>query len=241
MTEDDQLEALQVACDRDLGDSTLWYQPDGYPDSLALCIIDAIYSTGAHYSSVVNVVGRYREHRTNQGWNPDADGATELLAHIDELGGVDRWAGEIGNRRPTSTAKDAPLKAEAIRQVAEGLLAINLRTAGDLRTAADGDALDAAKRVWTSVPGQRSGITWEYGLMLAGVPGVKADRMVVRYVARAIGKPVADVSPVEAGHLVKRLATRNGWDAIRTDHAIWRFESGRPVNDDGEPTNPGSD
>jgi hypothetical protein len=40
---------------------------------LALCIIDSIYSTGARYSSVVNVVGRYREYRTAQGGNPDTD------------------------------------------------------------------------------------------------------------------------------------------------------------------------
>ena len=31
--------------------------------------------------------------------------------------------------------------------------------------------------------GQRSGITWEYALMLAQIPGVNADCMVVRYVA----------------------------------------------------------
>jgi hypothetical protein len=40
---------------------------------LALCIIDSIYSTGARYSSVVHVVGRYREYRTAQGGNPDTD------------------------------------------------------------------------------------------------------------------------------------------------------------------------
>lgn len=234
VTEDDQIEALMVACDRDLGDPTLWYQPDGYRDSLALCIIDAIYSTGAHYSSVVNIVNRYRVHRSSQGANADVDGAVELLAHIDELGGADQWASQIGNRRPTSTSKGAPLKAEAIRQVAEGLVKIGIRTAADLR-AADDPALGDAKRVWISVPGQRSGVTWEYALMLAGVPGVKADRMIVRYVAKAIGVPVAGLSPTKAAHLVKVLAAGNGWDVIHTDHAIWRFESGRPVNIDGMP------
>lgn len=227
LTEDNQLEALQAACDRDLGDPGLWHKPDGYRDSLALCIIDAIYSTGAHYSSVVNVVDRYREHRASQGANAHADGVLELLAHIDAFGGADGWASHIGNRRPTSTAQGAPLKSDAIRQVAEGLLKIGIHRTADLRTA-DADALRDTKRVWTSVPGQRSGITWEYALMLAGVPGVKADRMVVRYVARAISKPIAELSPAEAAYLVGRLATSNGWDVIQTDHAIWRFESGRP-------------
>jgi hypothetical protein len=53
----DDLAALIKACAADLGDPNLWFTPDGYPDSLALCIIDSIYSTGARYSSVVNVVG----------------------------------------------------------------------------------------------------------------------------------------------------------------------------------------
>ncbi len=62
----DDLAALIKACDIDLGEPNLWFTPDGYPDSLVLCIVDSIYSTGARYSSVVNVVERYREYRTNQ-------------------------------------------------------------------------------------------------------------------------------------------------------------------------------
>jgi hypothetical protein len=81
-----------------LGDANLWFTPDGYPDSLALCIVDSIYSTGARYSSVVNVVGRYREYRTNQGGDPDNDSTDELAATITELGGPDPW-GSADNPR----------------------------------------------------------------------------------------------------------------------------------------------
>src|SRR4051794_40015810 len=237
--ENDQLEALRTACNRDLGDPDLWFQPNGYRGSLALCIIDSIYSTGAHYSSVVNVVRRYRDYRADQGGDANADGTSELLATIDELGGADHWASRIGNRRPTSTAKGAPLKAEAIREVAEALSNLSIRSADELRSAAaDVTSLRSAKKAWTATPGQRSGLTWEYALMLAGVPGVKADRMVTRYVARALGRGVEEVSQAEATDLVRRLAQVNGWDVIQTDHAIWRFESGRPVNIDGDPLDP---
>src|SRR5688572_21119577 len=109
--EKDRLEALKAACNRDLGDPNLWFQPDGYRGSLALCIIDSIYSTGAHYSSTVNVVRRYRDYRVEQGGDGNADGTPELLTTIAELGSADQWASRIGNRRPTSTAKGAPLKA----------------------------------------------------------------------------------------------------------------------------------
>src|SRR5699024_12178931 len=39
----------------------------GYPTSLALCILDAIYSTGSHPAAVNNVVDRYRsEEHTSE-------------------------------------------------------------------------------------------------------------------------------------------------------------------------------
>lgn len=234
----DESDPLGEACDRDLGDPDLWYDPDGYPGSLALCIIDSIYSTGAHYSSVVNVVRRYRDDRTSRGGDANNDGAAELLANFDDHGGSDRWASAIGNRRPTSTKPGAPLKAAAIVQIAKKLSELGIPTTGALRAAAADGRLADAKAAWTATPGQSTGITWEYALMLAGVPGVKADRMVVRYVARALGRDPSGVSASEAATLVRELAERRNWGAIRTDHAIWRFESGRPVNREGDPIEP---
>lgn len=124
---------------------------------------------------MVNVVGRYRGDRKEKGGDPDTDGIAELIANIDGFHGPDPWASKIGNRRPTSTAAGAPLKAEAIQQIASKLDTQGIGTAADLRSAAAANSLDRLKASWTSTPGQRSGITWNYALMLAGVPGVKAD------------------------------------------------------------------
>lgn len=236
----DDLAAFIKACDTDLGDPNLWFTPDGYPDSLALCIVDSIYSTGARYSSVVNVVGRYREYRTNQGGNPETDGADDLAATIAELGGPDPWATRIGNRRPTSTAAGAPLKAQTIAALTEVLPAQGVRTTADLRAAAaTADTLKTVERAWRATPGQRSGITWDYALMLAEIPGVKADRMVIKYVTRGIGCRPGSVLPERAAQLVSRVAESKGWSVIHLDHAIWRFESGRPFQDDGDAGNLG--
>jgi hypothetical protein len=68
--------------------------------------------------------------------------------------------------------------------------------------------------------------------MLAQIPGVKADRMVIRYVARAIGAPPEKLSPERAAQLVTRVAEVKGWNVVHLDHAIWRFESGRPFQND---------
>lgn len=233
MSDDPDLAALARACDVDLGDPHLWFTPGGYPNSLALCIIDSIYSTGARYSSVVNIVGRYRRHRTECGGDADTDGVDELAGTIAELGGADSWATRIGNRRPTSTKAGAPLKAAAIAALTVVLSRHGVRTTNDLKIlAARPEALKAVERVWRAVPGQRSGITWTYALMLAQIPGVKADRMVIRYVARAIGVRPEVLSSQRAAALVGLVAEATNWNTIHLDHAIWRFESGRPFQDD---------
>ena len=48
----EQLQALAEACEQFRGATA----PDGYPDGLALCVIDSVQSTGVTYSSVENVV-----------------------------------------------------------------------------------------------------------------------------------------------------------------------------------------
>ena len=63
--------------------------------------------------------------------------------------------------------------------------------------------------------------------MLAQVPRVKADRMVISYVARAIDCPPSRLVPAKAAALVHGVAKAKGGDTIQLDHAIWRFESGR--------------
>ena len=228
-TSDDRLELLAKRCDADLGDPDLWFRPDGYPQSLALCIIDSISSTGAHYNSVKNILRHYIDYRIAQGGDADTDNAGTLLGTFDELGGPQEWAAMTNNRKPTSTAKGAPLKAAASHEAAGRLRQLGIDSTDDLR-AADADELESAKKAWATVPGQRSGITWNYFLMLAGIPGVKADRMVIRYVANAIGTTPEDVSAAEAAMLVKTVAEKSGHNVTHLDHAIWRFESGRPVN-----------
>lgn len=219
------VEKLYEACLRDLGDPQRWFSPRGYPDSLALCVIDSIYSTGAQYATVEKIIARYRGYRATQGSDPDTDGAVELLQNIAELGGPDSWATQIGNRRPTSTTANAPLKSVAVEQVAEALVALGVRTSADLRAVTEeDDRREQAKEAWCAVPGQRSGVTWEYALKLTQIPGARAGRVVAAYVARQIGA----VSAERAAEMVREVAAFAVWDAFALDHAIWRFDSGRP-------------
>ncbi|CQD24759.1 heme peroxidase superfamily protein [Mycobacterium lentiflavum] len=74
-----ELEQLVAVCKQDLGSSADWIAPPGYPNSLALCIIDAVFSINATYGGVANVITQYRRHRAEQNGDADTDGVIELL------------------------------------------------------------------------------------------------------------------------------------------------------------------
>lgn len=125
---DSEVKKLVDYCQANLGDPDLWRTPEGYPDSLALCIIDSLYSTGSHYSSVVNVVNRYKDRHGS------GDGARALLASIDDAGGARGWAESVpGNLKPAHTKPGAVLKAEVIEQAARMMDGLDIDTVFDLQ------------------------------------------------------------------------------------------------------------
>jgi hypothetical protein len=250
---DDELKQLVDACERDLGEPALWVAPDGYPSSLALCVIDSVFSIGVNYSGVVNVVSRYRSHRIAQSGNADADGGLELMDTFEHLGGPDAWGEKIGNKQRTST-RSGILKADAVLQEAHALAKHDVWTVRDLHDARRDLRLPDIKADWSAIRGQRSGISWSYFLMLArvlpeergssdpasavsapnsdsddGAAGVKPDRMIKRYVANATGGTEAGLSDRKAATLVRAAARAKGYGVVALDHAIWRFQSERPL------------
>jgi len=60
--------------------------------------------------------------------------------------------------------------------------------------------------------------------MLAGVPGVKPDRMILRFVGEATRSAP---SPARAAELVTQAAVELGVDPRMLDHRIWQVQSGR--------------
>lgn len=218
----EQLQALVARCEQFRGVEA----PRGYPRSLALCIVDSIQSTGVRYSSVEKVVARYVDYREKQDANAYSDGTAELLDTFKATGGPQDWAQTIGNGHRTSTRAGAPLKAVAIRDVAKVLAAEGIATTADLRD------VDVARRknfeaAWRKVVGQRSGITWRYAGMLAGMPGVKPDRMICRFVRGSLDPRRTRVTPDFAEAIVTAAAEELGMSATALDHAIWRFQRGR--------------
>ncbi|BBX86914.1 hypothetical protein [Mycolicibacterium aubagnense] len=202
--------------------------PEGYPDSLALCIVDSVQSTMVRYPTVENVISNYRAYRRERGGDPNKDSAADLAATFDQLNGHEAWAKRIGNGNRTSTAKGAPLKAYAIENEARAMINVDIITVQDLRTAAkDPDQLARVKQEWLKVPGQGPGVTWHYVQMLAGIPGIKPDRMIMRFVAHALGVPLKTITPSFCVKLLTAVADELDMPATALDHAIWSYQRTR--------------
>ena len=93
--------------------------------------------------------------------------------------------------------------------------------------AAGEERLEHLQRRWSTVPGQASGVSWRAFCMLVGLPEVKPDRMIRRFVAAALGRSAETAVGVdEARDLVMAAAARLGVSPRELDYAIWAYQSG---------------
>jgi hypothetical protein len=142
-----------------------------------------------------------------------------------ELAAPEAWAAKIGTDNRTSTHAGAPLKACAIYQAAQAMVRSAIETGQDLRDAAqDQVQLAGVERDSRALPGQRSGVTWHY-LQILGIPGVKPDRMIIRFVADTLGVPRRQISSDFARDALLATAQHLGMSATDLDHAVWRWQS----------------
>ncbi|UVI34735.1 hypothetical protein [Brevibacterium spongiae] len=223
---ENEINTLVKYCETHLGDPTLWKTPDGYPNSLALCIIDSIYSTGSHYSSVVKVIERYKKA------GGERHGAKDLAGSIQQAGSARSWATTIAkNLKPAHTRPGAPLKADIIEQAVALMAELGIDTVPDLVTAVGGKLTDnRVYRGWKRLPSQSSGVTYSYLLILAGLPSVKPDRMIFRFLADALGEE-SDLDVDRARELMTETAKAMKVDPRALDHIAWRAASGRELVD----------
>ncbi|SDR88807.1 hypothetical protein [Corynebacterium timonense] len=202
----------------------------GWPHEIGIALWDAVYSMSARYSGVKAGLARLRDGLHERGMSTDS---LSVVAHLDERVVIEAMgAGRVAPGRPRSTTK-----AAAAREVARRFRDVNIETAADLRSFAyptgsrrpDEDRVAALIRAYSGVYGCGP-VTAEYFLMLLGVPGLKADRRLVSFVSRAVGRTV---SSREARRLLvdvyETLAEEGACKAtlLEFDHAIWLHETSR--------------
>lgn len=197
-----------------LGDSAGWEAPYGY-ELLDEAVLDAVFSINARYKSVENVIERWRTHAKSEKLD-DHRASLQTLVDEGRRVGAEAFAASLLHNRQRTSTHGGLLKAEAALLCSEALLAQDISTAEQLRERTHDKAV---QRAWTAVPGQRSGVSWRYLLMLCRVDGVKPDRMVQRFVAEALGVP--NVAASKAGEQLEGAALQLGVKARDLDYEVW--------------------
>lgn len=162
--------------------------PGGHPEEVEAALLDSVFSLMAVYGSSGDVgpravVKRWREHVGGRSLNS----LTSLVADVDSAGGPDAFRGIVRHYGvAVPNAKDQPTKAAAVYGVASTLVPAGLDSAEDVRVR-NGEAPKDLHRLVTRERGVGYAAA-TYFLMLLGVAGVKADVMIQRFVARAVGR-----------------------------------------------------
>lgn len=196
--------------------------------SVPLCIIDAVFSLGVRYKSVENVVDGFCERHRWSRFSGKEHTTSELVAVLTPFENRFEQVDVFRNRQRTSP-RSGITKAEAVYRFAIALKSHEIETLKDVKKKGKQPALRAAI---TRIPGQNSGLSYNYFLMLAGdVDVVKADRMVRRFVDTALGR---SVSQDGAQELVVRAAKVLSGDhpninPVILDNVIWGYQSGQRV------------
>lgn len=218
----------------DTGLEPIPLSPEYYYASLPLCVIDAVYSIGVTYTSTRNTVIRFCER---QDWTRTLElGATRKRGEhtigefLELFAGLmpDQIADDLFGNRQRTSARSGILKAEAVQRFVEALREVGILDFSDLTD----DRLAAAEILVRDIPGQKSGISFDYFQMLAGDDDlIKLDRMVQRYIGKAIDMKPEQVTPDRArellsGAMIILAGKGNVWSARQLDYTIWKTQSG---------------
>lgn len=213
-----QVDAV-IAATRHIPEVNFTAYRGGYPQEISTALIDAVFSIQAQYDSATPGKGVRNRVQAFRSENP---GVINDLSALGDLG-AERVVQIMGEGKTGRR-----LKAGAVLEAAAGYVAIGVNSADDFR----GLDLATAKRVYTGVQGLGY-VTFEYFTMLLGIPGVKADVMIKRFITEALSTAgLESVDGQTARQLVAEAhtATGLGEDLTYFEHAIWLSQS-RPSDD----------
>jgi hypothetical protein len=205
--------------------------PGGWPEQSELALIDAVFSARAVYgvaakdgrsaTGVHRVLGHWRSLRAESHF----DDLAALVRHMDEAG-LESLA-EVNRQLVPGPDPERPSKWAAVRSVASDLVEAGYGSSREIVEAARDDRAKDLKSTFTQTKGVGS-VTFDYFLVLLGVPGVKADTMIRAFVDEALhddvplgGGDETRVAAHQASQLLRRAAEHLGMNESDLDHAVW--------------------
>jgi hypothetical protein len=207
---------------------------------LSLCVLDAVFSIGARYTTTVRTCRRYADQHRLAPLQDDGrhheQPLGEFVRHVHELGPTEFAATVLGNRQRTSTGRSGVLKAEAALLYAEALVRADVERHADVAPLfADDVRMEALTADLRTVPGNggadvRLGYLW---MLLGADDLIKPDRIVLRWLAGVLGRGVREP---EARDLIGAAAAQLACTPWELDHAVWNAPGTRvPSASTGRP------
>lgn len=232
MVSESEITAIADYCESKLDLNKTNLSDEYYYQSLPLCVIDAIFSIGARYSSTKNTVKRFCDYFGLKLYSRNRPQVTEQLSVLEFIKMHDDYSFEemankiYQNKQRTST-RNGILKAEATFRFAEVLGEFEVNYYQDIDKILGSRKFEAKI---AEIPGQSSGISTRYFYMLAGSDDyIKPDRMMARFIESVIQRRLS----VEESHnaimgVYRILANKYPNLTPRAlDHQIWLYQRER--------------
>jgi hypothetical protein len=191
---------------------------------LPLCVIDAVFSIGVRYQSVTNTINRFCNYFKIDKFSSSEGLTVSGFLNLIEGESIQSITDSIFVNRQRTSSKNGILKTEAVIRFHKTLQKFQFESLMDVKRFADNNQLEDAIGL---IPGQKSGISFKYFLMLAGTDDlIKPDRMIRRFL-ESLG--IKGISLYESQILFNNVAEQMnsfGFNLSprKLDNLIWNYQ-----------------
>lgn len=229
----DEVKKIVEYCQKHLNLSNATLPDEYFYNSLPFCVIDSIFSIGANYRSVRNVVVRYCDHfkltriRENEIPPMKEQESINNFCEKFEKFGLSLFVNNIFINKQRTSSKNGILKAQAVYEFCEVLKNYDVNYLQDVKKIVLNKKFEEEIK---KIKGQSSGISLRYFFMLAGSDDfIKPDRMILRFLKKILGRTVGSE---ESQKLLEKTAdilteTYSHINPRLIDHQIWTLERSR--------------
>jgi hypothetical protein len=219
------IEKVTSACLEIFQDKKEYQLPPEYNYShLPICVIDAVFSIGVRYQSVTNTINKFCNYLKIDKFSATEELTVSEFLILMEGVSIQSITENIFANRQRTSATNGILKTEAVILFHQTLQKFHIESLNDIKLLANTNQLEEAIKL---IPGQRSGISFKYFLMLAGSDDlIKPDRMIFRFLeSQGIKGVTLDEIQTLFSSVVKQMnSTGFNLTPRKLDNLIWNYQ-----------------